>query len=99
MNVMPAKVAGVDEIIMVTPPGKNGKVSPNTLVAAKEAGVDKIYKVGGAQAIAALAYGTESIPNMRSGLFETQTNCVLGRLFAKNCFRTSSIGFIALYQR
>ena len=62
MNVMPAKVAGVDEIIMVTPPGKNGKVSPNTLVAAKEAGVDKIYKVGGAQAIAALAYGTESIP-------------------------------------
>ncbi len=64
MNVMPAKVASVDEIIMVTPPGKNGKVSPNTLVAAKEAGVDKIYKVGGAQAIAALAYGTESIPKV-----------------------------------
>ena len=64
MNVMPAKVAGVDEIIMVTPPGKNGIVSPNTLVAAKEAGVDKIYKVGGAQAIAALAYGTESIPKV-----------------------------------
>lgn len=64
MNVMPSKVAGVDEIIMVTPPGKNGKVSPNTLVAAKEAGVDKIYKVGGAQAIAALAYGTESIPKV-----------------------------------
>ena len=64
MNVMPAKVAGVDEIIMVTPPGKNGKVSPNTLVAAKEAGVDKIYKVGGAQASAALAYGTESIPKV-----------------------------------
>ena len=64
MNVMPAKVAGVDEIIMVTPPGKNGKVSPNTLVAAKEAGVDKIYKVGGAQALAALAYGTESIPKV-----------------------------------
>ena len=64
MNVMPAKVVGVDEIIMVTPPGKNGKVSPNTLVAAKEAGVDKIYKVGGAQAIAALAYGTESIPKV-----------------------------------
>ena len=63
-NVMPAKVAGVEEIIMVTPPGKNGKVSPNTLVAAKEAGVDKIYKVGGAQAIAALAYGTESIPKV-----------------------------------
>ena len=64
MNVMPAKVAGVDEIIMVTPPGKEGKISPNTLVAAKEAGVDKIYKVGGAQAIGSLAYGTESIPKV-----------------------------------
>ena len=64
MNVMPAKVAGVDEIIMVTPPGKDGKVNPNTLVAAKEAGVDKIFKVGGAQAIGALAYGTESIPKV-----------------------------------
>lgn len=64
MNVMPAKVAGVDEIIMVTPPGRDGKVNPNTLVAAKEAGVDKIYKVGGAQAIGALAYGTESIPKV-----------------------------------
>ena len=61
MNVIPAKVAGVDEIVMVTPPGKDGKVNPNTLVAANEAGVDVIYKVGGAQAIAALAYGTESI--------------------------------------
>ena len=56
MNIMPAKVAGVDEIIMVTPPGKDGKVTPTTLVAAKEAGADKVYKVGGAQAIAALAY-------------------------------------------
>ena len=64
MNILPAKVAGVDEIIMVTPPGKNGKVSPNTLVAAKEAGADVIYKVGGAQAIAALAYGTHSIPKV-----------------------------------
>ena len=64
MNVMPAKVAGVDEIIMVTPPGKDGKVNPNTLIAAKEAGVDKIFKVGGAQAIGALAYGTESIPKV-----------------------------------
>lgn len=62
MNVIPAKCAGVDEIIMVTPPGKDGKVNPNTLVAAKEAGVDVVYKVGGAQAIAALAYGTQSIP-------------------------------------
>ncbi|XCP83746.1 histidinol dehydrogenase [Roseburia hominis] len=64
MNVMPAKVAGVEEIIMVTPPGKDGRVSANTLVAAKEAGVDRIYKVGGAQAIGALAYGTESIPKV-----------------------------------
>lgn len=64
MNVVPAKVAGVDEIIMTTPPGKDGKVYPVTLVAAKEAGVDTIYKVGGAQAIAALAYGTESIPKV-----------------------------------
>lgn len=62
MNVIPARIAGVDEVIMVMPPGKDGKVSPHTLVAAKEAGVDAIYKVGGAQAIAALAYGTESIP-------------------------------------
>lgn len=64
MNVIPAKCAGVDEIIMVTPPGKDGKVNPNTLVAAKEAGVDVVYKVGGAQAIAALAYGTQSIPKV-----------------------------------
>lgn len=64
MNIMPAKAAGVDEIIMVTPPGKDGKVTPTTLVAAKEAGADKIYKAGGAQAIAALAYGTESIPKV-----------------------------------
>ena len=64
MNVIPAKVAGVDRIIMATPPGADGKVNPNTLVAAKEAGVDEIYKVGGAQAIAALAYGTESIPKV-----------------------------------
>ena len=61
MNVIPAKVAGVEEIVMVTPPGKDGKVNPNTLIAANEAGVDKINKVGGAQAIGALAYGTESI--------------------------------------
>jgi len=64
MNILPAKVAGVDEIIMVTPPGKDGKISPMTLVAANEAGADVIYKVGGAQAIAALAYGTESIPKV-----------------------------------
>ena len=64
MNIVPAKVAGVDEIVMITPPGKDGKVTPNTLVAAHEAGADVIYKVGGAQAIAALAYGTESIPKV-----------------------------------
>lgn len=64
MNIVPAKVAGVDRIIMTTPPGKDGKVYPITLVAAKEAGVDEIYKVGGAQAIGALAYGTESIPKV-----------------------------------
>ena len=64
MNVVPAKVAGVEQIIMTTPPGKDGKVNPSTLVASKEAGVDLIYKVGGAQAIAALAFGTESIPKV-----------------------------------
>ena len=64
MNVIPAKMAGVSNIIMTTPCGKDGKVYPSTLVAAKEAGVDAIYKVGGAQAIAALAFGTESIPKV-----------------------------------
>ena len=61
MNAIPAKVAGVKRIIMTTPPGKNGKISPNTIVAANEAGITEIIKCGGAQAIAALAYGTESI--------------------------------------
>lgn len=64
MNTVPAQVAGVEEIIMVTPPGKDGQVNPTTLVAACEAGATKIFKVGGAQAIAALAYGTESIPKV-----------------------------------
>ena len=64
MNIVPAKVAGVGEIIMVTPPGKDGKVNPNTLVAALEAGADAVYKAGGAQAVGALAYGTESIPKV-----------------------------------
>ncbi len=62
MNVIPAKVAGVEKIIMITPPGKDGKISSNTIVSAIEAGVTHIYKGGGAQAIAALAFGTESIP-------------------------------------
>ncbi|ARF16499.1 histidinol dehydrogenase [Sporosarcina ureae] len=61
MNALPAKIAGVGRISMVTPPQRDGKINPYVLVAAKEAGVDRIYKVGGAQAIAALAYGTETI--------------------------------------
>ena len=64
MNIVPAKVAGVPHIVMTTPPGKDGKVCASTLVAAKEAGADEIYKVGGAQAIGALAFGTESIPKV-----------------------------------
>ena len=64
MNIVPARVAGVDEIIMVTPPGADGRVNANTLVEACEAGATAIYKVGGAQAIGALAYGTESIPKV-----------------------------------
>ena len=64
MNVIPAKVAGVRDIIMTTPPGKTGVINPGTLVAADIAGVDRIYKVGGAQAIAAMAFGTESIPKV-----------------------------------
>ncbi len=64
MNIVPAKVAGVGKIVMTTPPGRDGKVNPHTLVAAMEAGADEVYKVGGAQAIAALAFGTESIPKV-----------------------------------
>ena len=64
MNAVPAKIAGVEKIVMITPPGKDGKINPNILVAARLAGVDEIYKVGGAQGIAALAYGTASIPRV-----------------------------------
>ncbi len=64
MNVLPAKVAGVERIVMCTPPEKDGSVFASTLVAAKEAGVDEIYKAGGAQAVAAMAYGTETIPKV-----------------------------------
>ena len=64
MDSIPAKIAGVPEVVMVTPPGKDGKINPAILAAAKVAGIDKIFKVGGAQAIAALAYGTESIPKV-----------------------------------
>jgi histidinol dehydrogenase len=62
MDSIPAKIAGCEEIVMVTPPGKNGKVNPAILAAAKVAGVTRIFKLGGAQAVAALAYGTESVP-------------------------------------
>ncbi len=64
MNILPAKVAGVSKIVMVTPPGPDGSINPGTLVAADIAGVDEIYKIGGAQAIAALAFGTESVPKV-----------------------------------
>ncbi|MBO4396746.1 MAG: histidinol dehydrogenase, partial [Eubacterium sp.] len=64
MNIVPAKVAGVDQIVMVTPPRADGTVTPEVLVAADLAGADEIYKCGGAQAIAALAYGTETIPRV-----------------------------------
>ena len=64
MDTIPAKIAGCAQIVMVTPPGKDGKINPVILAAAKIAGVDKIFKVGGAQAVAALAYGTESVPKV-----------------------------------
>ena len=64
MNIIPAEVAGVERIVMVTPPGKDGKVNPVTLAAAHIAGATEVYKVGGAQAVAALAFGTESIPRV-----------------------------------
>jgi len=64
MNIVPAKAAGVSEIIMTTPPGRDGKVTASTLVAAVEAGADRVFKAGGAQAIAAMAFGTESIPRV-----------------------------------
>ncbi len=64
MNAVPAKIAGCDEIVMVSPPGKNGKINPAILAAASVAGVDRIFKIGGAQAVAALAYGTQSVPKV-----------------------------------
>ena len=64
MNAIPARVAGVEHIVMVTPVGAGGSISPAVLVAAQESGIQEIYQVGGAQAIAALAYGTETIPNV-----------------------------------
>lgn len=92
MNVIPAKVAGVEKIIMTTPAGAEGKVNPGTLVAAKIAGVDEIYKVGGAQAIAAMAYGTESVPKVDK---ITGPGNIFVALAKKACFGYVSIDSIA----
>ncbi|MBE5827144.1 MAG: histidinol dehydrogenase [Butyrivibrio sp.] len=92
MNVVPAKVAGVEKIIMCTPPGKDGKVNPGTLVAADIAGVTESYKVGGAQAIAAMAFGTESIPKVDK---ITGPGNIFVALAKKACFGHVSIDSIA----
>ena len=92
MNVLPAKVAGVSRIIMTTPPGKDGKVNPGTLAAADIAGVDEIYKVGGAQAIASMAFGTESIPKVDK---ITGPGNIFVALAKKACFGYVSIDSIA----
>ena len=92
MNVIPAKVAGVPRIIMTTPAGADGKVNPGTLVAARIAGVNEIYKVGGAQAIAAMAFGTESIPKVDK---ITGPGNIFVALAKKACFGYVSIDSIA----
>ena len=92
MNVIPAKVAGVDKVIMTTPAGADGKVNAGTLVAARVAGVDEIYKVGGAQAIAAMAFGTESIPKVDK---ITGPGNIFVALAKKACFGYVSIDSIA----
>ena len=92
MNIIPAKVAGVERIIMTTPPNKEGKINPGTLVAAKIAGVDEIYKVGGAQAIAAMAFGTESIPKVSK---ITGPGNIFVALAKKACFGHVSIDSVA----
>ena len=92
MNVLPAKVAGVERIIMTTPPGADGKVNPGTLVAAHIAGVDEIYKVGGAQAIAAMAFGTQSIPKVDK---ISGPGNIFVALAKKACFGYVSIDSIA----
>ncbi|HJA94306.1 MAG TPA: histidinol dehydrogenase [Candidatus Eisenbergiella merdipullorum] len=92
MNVIPAKVAGVERIVMVTPPGPDGKVNAGTLAAASVAGVDEIYKAGGAQAIAALAFGTESIPKVDK---ITGPGNIFVALAKKACFGYVSIDSIA----
>ncbi len=92
MNVVPAKVAGVERIVMCTPPGKDGKVNAGTLVAADIAGVTEIYKVGGAQAIAAMAFGTESVPKVDK---ITGPGNIFVALAKKACFGHVSIDSIA----
>ena len=92
MNVIPAKVAGVEKVIMTTPAGADGKVPAGTLVAARVAGVDEIYKVGGAQAIAAMAFGTESIPKVDK---ITGPGNIFVALAKKACFGYVSIDSIA----
>ena len=92
MNVVPAKVAGVDRIVMCTPPGKDGSVNPGTLVAADIAGVTEVYKVGGAQAIAAMAFGTESVPKVDK---ITGPGNIFVALAKKACFGHVSIDSIA----
>ena len=92
MNVIPAKVAGVKKIVMTTPAGADGKVNPGTLVAAKIAGVDEIYKVGGGQAIAAMAFGTQSIPKVDK---ITGPGNIFVALAKKACFGFVSIDSIA----
>ena len=92
MNVVPAKVAGVERIVMCTPPGKDGNVNPGTLVAADIAGVTEVYKVGGAQAIAAMAFGTESIPKVDK---ITGPGNIFVALAKKACFGHVSIDSIA----
>lgn len=92
MNVIPAKVAGVPKIIMTTPAGADGKVNPGTLAAARIAGVDEIYKVGGAQAIAAMAFGTQSIPKVDK---ITGPGNIFVALAKKACFGYVSIDSIA----
>lgn len=92
MNIIPAKVAGVERIIMTTPPNAEGKINPGTLVAADIAGVTEIYKVGGAQAIAAMAFGTESIPKVSK---ITGPGNIFVALAKKACFGFVSIDSIA----
>ena len=92
MNIVPAKVAGVEKIIMCTPPGADGKAAAGTVVAADIAGADEIYKVGGAQAIAAMAYGTQTIPKVDK---ITGPGNIFVALAKKQCFGVTGIDSVA----